>query len=236
MKKIFLMCLVLLLLAVGAAGCGGSEEADSLREDVNQLLLEKQERLVANEKAIKEERIAELASKVAEEKIAAFKAELAEKEKENRLTAIERSVAELQKPPIVVYSITVPADATPSSRANFEARVYEGNDFNRYVGILTGPYPIDFTWNNGGPLNLSNSFSVRWKGTVWLEGGTYSFFVRANEGARLWVDGTKRLNRWGPRTGEWERVISLSSGYHDIRLDYRNVAGLGEVYLDWTKK
>ncbi|MDP3995965.1 MAG: PA14 domain-containing protein [bacterium] len=243
-RKIGLAFLAFLLVAgtLLATGCGSEDQAlDSLRQDVvqlqKQLLEEKQAKQATEKQLAEEERMAEVATAVVEKEIADLEARLAEKEREDRLAELERAVSELQQPPMIVYPVIVPVPATvtPSFEA-FEAKVYKGSNFDKYVGVLVNPYPISFNWQEGGPLNLTNDFSVRWQGTVYFEAGTYHFFVRANEGVRLYVDGRLLLDKWGPHgTTEYGVTTPLSAGSHQIRVDYREIKGPAEIFFSWTK-
>ncbi len=240
MKKVTLISLAFLLIAgmlMATMGCGGSE-IDLLREDVSKL---RQQLLREEQESAQEKRISELVAAIVEEELSAFEAKLAEKAKEDRLAlaALEKALFELQRRAAVhpQTTVVVPVVTVPfSTYANFEAKVYKGDNFDEYIGLLSNPYPINFNWGRGGPLNLTDDFSVRWQGVVYFEAGTYRFFVRANEGVRLYVDGCLLLNRWGPQgTTEYEATTPLSAGSHQIQLDYREVKGPAEIFLTWTK-
>jgi len=237
------------ILLAGLTGCGSQEAPDELsqlRNDVaqlqKQLLEEKQEQEAKKQKEAEEARIAQVAASVAEEKLAAFEAKLVEKEKEDRLAQLEKGMAELEAqitaqsnqpswppPPVCPY----PGSVTTS--ASFRAEVYEGDNFQKYVGLLPNPYPINFDWEYGGPFGLTNYFSVRWEGTAFLESGTYRFRVRADDGFRLYVDGYLLLDKWSPGTARTFEVTRSLSGYHNVRLEYRELTGLSKVSLSWEK-
>jgi hypothetical protein len=237
------------ILLAGFTGCGSQKAPDELSQLRNelaqlqkQLLEEKQEQETKKQKEAEEARMAQVAASVAEEKLIAFEAKLAEKEKEDRLAQLEKDMAKLEAqiaaqsnqpswPPLPVC----PYPGSVTISANFRAEVYKGDNFNEYVGLLPDPYPINFDWEYGGPFGLTNYFSVRWEGTPWLESGTYRFRVRADDGFRLYVGNQLLLDKWSPGTTRTFEVTRSLSGYHNVRLEYRELTGLSKVSLSWEK-
>jgi hypothetical protein len=117
---------------------------------------------------------------------------------------------------------------------------------------------INFNWREGSPAPgyiSSDYFSVRWRRTINVTGGTYRFAVTSDDGARLWINDTLLINAWqmqSPRTYVTE--ISLPNGASRITLEYfENTGGAvaqlratrigpdddddddgGSTYVDWN--
>ena len=251
MKLALAAVLMIGILLVGLTGCGTQEVPDELvqlQKDVaqlqKQLLGEKQEQEAKKQKEAEEERIAQLVASAAEE----IEAKLAEKEKEARLAQLEKSITELKAQIAAQTSQSTrkncpssvrpyPGSTTtyPDPTASFIAEVYGGENFNEYVGSLPSPYPISFDWGYGGPFGLTNYFSVRWEGSTWFESGTYRFRARADDGFHLYVDGNLLLDKWSPHTTRTYEVTRSLSGYHNIKLEYREITGISQVSLSWEK-
>ena len=56
----------------------------------------------------------------------------------------------------------------------------------------------------------ADSFAVRWRGQVQPRfDEAYTFYVKADDGLRLWVDGQLVLNVWRSNTyfGDWQFVV-----------------------------
>jgi len=76
---------------------------------------------------------------------------------------------------------------------------YKGRDFNTFVLSRTDPQ-IEFTWMDPDapdPAVGDNDFSIRWTGEI--EAGyteTYTFYAKADDGVRLWVDGKQLADSW----------------------------------------
>ena len=71
---------------------------------------------------------------------------------------------------------------------------------------------------------VNNDFSVRWSGQVKaVEGGTYKFRANADDGIRIWVNGTQVYTDWsnhGPRTSGTQTAVTLMANtLYDIRID-----------------
>ncbi len=86
--------------------------------------------------------------------------------------------------------------------------------------VLTRNDPwIDFNWGSGSPApNLPpDNFSARWTRRLGFGSGNYRFFVRVDDGARLWIDGQLIIDQWhdsGAVTYSTDRFIN--GGDHDL--------------------
>lgn len=97
-------------------------------------------------------------------------------------------------------------------------------------------YLVDFDWGEGSPDPLidANTFSIRYLGQVEAPvTSTYTFYVDADEGARLWVDDTLIVDYWA-KPGSRSGTISLVGGRkYDIRLEYFENFGEANLSLSW---
>jgi hypothetical protein len=198
-----------------------------MRADIDSLL---------EQKAVTNAEATAIATAVAQEMMASFEKKMAEKEAADKLAELEKIIAEL-KQQIKTQTVSPSTTIAPYYSPSFVARVYNGSNFDSYVGMLADPWPINFDWGEGGPLNLANNFSIRWEGDVYFEAGNYDFSIRVNEGTRLFIDNLLLIDKWGPAsTREYSKICALSTGYHRIKLEYRDVAGQAEVFLSWLKQ
>jgi len=61
---------------------------------------------------------------------------------------------------------------------------------------------VGFDWSSNAPLSGidRNTYSARWTGAVSpASTETYTFYTRADDGVRLWVNGQQLINRWTDR-------------------------------------
>jgi len=97
---------------------------------------------------------------------------------------------------------------------------------------------INFNWGWNAPVSVlpADRFSVRWTATNAFSEGTYRFFVRMDDGARVWVDGALIIDQWrdgGLRTFSADRT--LTAGNHDIRVEYYDRSQVARVYFWWQQ-
>ena len=64
--------------------------------------------------------------------------------------------------------------------------------------------------------------------------GPYGFFTNSDDGSRLFIDGALVATSDGPHgTVETGGAVMLTSGLHDIRIDYVNSGSTGSETLAW---
>jgi beta-glucanase (GH16 family) len=98
---------------------------------------------------------------------------------------------------------------------------------------------VNFNWGTGSPDPSVgvDTFSVRWSGSVTpLFSETYTFFVRTDDGARLWVNGQQLVNRWIDQgTTEVSGTIALVAGQsYAIKMEYYDNGGSAVAQLSWS--
>jgi glucose/arabinose dehydrogenase len=141
------------------------------------------------------------------------------------------------------------AVATPASDTTYVATFRAANTTHGLLGtyfagdlaqgLLVRVDPqIDFTWRRRpAPEVPADGFSVRWTGQLEVPGGgVYTFHVRSDDGARLWVDGVPVVDDWGPHSERTARgTIALQAGRrHDLRLEMHDAGGPARVRLLWS--
>jgi len=95
---------------------------------------------------------------------------------------------------------------------------------------------IDYNWGSGSPRAdiPADNFSVRWTRRLsFSQAGSYRFRVEADDGARLWVDGTLVVDEWHDGHVLSQPIVSLSAGTHDLRMDYYEHTGGALARLSW---
>ncbi|OYW04974.1 MAG: hypothetical protein B7X11_02350, partial [Acidobacteria bacterium 37-65-4] len=129
------------------------------------------------------------------------------------------------------------SDASFDWRADF----YSGTAFNTLIFSKSTSAPAGpgswSDWGTGSPYPGCvpvDQFSVRWTKTLSFVAGTYRFLVGSDDGARLYVDGTKILDAWVDRSYTEGTVdLALAAGNHTIVLEYYENTGAAVARLDW---
>jgi hypothetical protein len=82
-----------------------------------------------------------------------------------------------------------------------------------------------------------DTFSVRWSGTVTpLFSETCTFYVKTDDGVRLWVNGQQLVNRWvNQGATEVSGALALVAGQaYAIKMEYYDNAGSALAQLSWS--
>jgi len=112
---------------------------------------------------------------------------------------------------------------------------------NRYLSgnptfVRCENWPINQNWGNGGPGNGvgNDNFSVRWTGTAYISAGTYTFVAVADDGIKVWLDGTVIIDGWRDQAPTEYRVTrSVNSGNHTIKVEYYENGGGAVAQFRW---
>lgn len=97
---------------------------------------------------------------------------------------------------------------------------------------------VEFDWRNGAPAAGidPDQFSARWTGQIEpLFSETYTIYVEAHGGVRLWVDNRLLIDDWERRNMIYRQgTIALEAGRrYDIQLEYRETNGTSRIKLLW---
>ena len=96
--------------------------------------------------------------------------------------------------------------------------------------------PLSYDWGSFSPApNIkSNYFSVRWTGRFNFAAGTYTFIAQANDGVRVYVDGTRIIDAWVYQsTSTYQATRTLTAGEHLVVMEYNEVTGNAVAKLRW---
>ncbi|CAK9080192.1 unnamed protein product, partial [Durusdinium trenchii] len=115
---------------------------------------------------------------------------------------------------------------------------YWDNQWLYGMPVVTRQDPdINFDWGLGAvALYASDYISARWTGFVLPDfSETYTFYVNADDSARLWVNGVLLFDKWDECCQEFWGNIALTAGeLASIRLEFREVAGNATLSLEWA--
>ncbi len=133
---------------------------------------------------------------------------------------------------------TATPTATPVVIANWRGEYYNNTGLSGYPALVRNDYAVDFDWGSSSPGSevSADNFSARWTRSVGFSSGTYRFHLRADDGARLWVDGALVVDEWhdsSPTT--YLTDVSLSAGTHSLRVEYYDHSGGAVAQLAWQR-
>ena len=120
---------------------------------------------------------------------------------------------------------------------------YNGINFSgdilgtRYENVDFGNYERkDLNYLNSIGLTTEN-YSIRWSGYVRIPNhNEYIFRTLSDDGVRLWIDNILVIDNWNFHgvTENNTTVLTLSSGYHSIKLEYCEGPGYSKIQLLWS--
>lgn len=131
----------------------------------------------------------------------------------------------------------VPSDWLKASNGQkgLDAKYYTDTNFSSLTASKVDS-EIDFNWENGGPFNMSDNFSVRWEGKITFGGRDARLVAFADDGVRVFVDGEKVIDGW-----QVYDTLKYSGYYeagttHDIKVEYREDYGGAHCYLYYGER
>jgi len=138
-----------------------------------------------------------------------------------------------QRSNIVNFNVTPSGTSCPA-----------GQFFAEYFGniSLTAPAtrtacegPINYNWGSGGPAGLpTDNFSARWSGSFAFGNETVTFTVRADDGVRLFLDGTLIIDGWRDQPATtYTTTRAVTSGNHQIKVEYYERGGDAVIQVAW---
>ncbi len=106
--------------------------------------------------------------------------------------------------------------------------------------VLTRVEAVDFGWGGGSPGGavVKNKFSVRWTGRlIAATGGTYRLQTQADDGVRVWLNGTLVIDHWAPHSAnppDTSAALNLGAGQlATIVVEYYEGTGTSTMRLQW---
>lgn len=129
------------------------------------------------------------------------------------------------------------ADSASGSGDGLAAVYYDNTDFTGAT-VEQIDATVNFNWGLNSPVFgiQPDDFSVRWTGYVEPEfSETYTFYVNADDGTRLWVNDQLLIDHWEVGTGEWSGSIDLTANVrYRIKLEYFESTDEAFVELSWS--
>lgn len=94
---------------------------------------------------------------------------------------------------------------------------------------------IDFDWGTGAaaPGLPADKFSARWDRLVNFAPGTYTFYARADNGIRVYLDGVPIIDQWYSNSQQLHAVARTLSGSHHLAVEYYENGGPAMVEFWW---
>jgi large repetitive protein len=140
----------------------------------------------------------------------------------------------------VVDSVVIAAAAggCPALQDSWTGQYYNNINLTGTPALVREDPFLTFNWGGSpGPGVNSDNFSVRWTRSADLAAGTYQIVLNREGGARLYVDGSIKIDKWVEQSypGSPTTVnVALTQGSHTFVVEYFDRTGSSRVDLDAT--
>jgi hypothetical protein len=115
------------------------------------------------------------------------------------------------------------------------AELFADGDLMRRVKTRID-YRVDFNWGPNAPDEgvPADNFSIRWRGyLVPPRPGIYTLILFADDGARLYLDGTLVLDTW-TKGGRSTATVALGEKPHRLEVQHHEGIGLAAMSFRWA--
>jgi uncharacterized protein YraI len=123
----------------------------------------------------------------------------------------------------------------PQVSGQWTAQYYTNPTLFGQPAVVRGEAGPSNNWGGGSPAPgiPADNFSARWTSNLGLGAGTYRITARADDGVRVFVNGSMVINQWALATGQtYTADITLGAGTHNVVVEYFEV--FGDAFLEFN--
>lgn len=131
-----------------------------------------------------------------------------------------------------------PPAAVVPGQGPWQVQFYNNTDLSGEPAVVTNQTTPRNDWGTGAPINGINAdnFSVRWANTTTLSAGTYRLEVAADDGVRVFFNGTLIIDEFTPAQGRYfTREFSVDTGSYLVVVEYYEAQGTAALWWDFRK-
>jgi hypothetical protein len=127
------------------------------------------------------------------------------------------------------YTATYQRAPTGCTSGQWKATYFANQTLSGTVAGERCEAAVDYDWGLGGPTGVgvgADNFSVRWVKTQTFAAGTHTFSATADDGVRVYLDGTLVIDQWrdqGATTYTASRAVT--AGDHELKVEYYENGG-----------
>jgi hypothetical protein len=139
---------------------------------------------------------------------------------------------------------TVRPSATPTSSptsvpsiTHWRGEYYRGRSPSGSPTLVRDDVSIDFNWASTSPDTRlpADNFSARWSRTLRFDAGLYRFHAAADDGIRVWLDGSLIIDAWRDSSfREHIADLTVARGNHTVVVEYYERSGDARVAVSWA--
>jgi uncharacterized protein YraI len=122
--------------------------------------------------------------------------------------------------------------AAPIAMAPWTVQYYNNPNLSGAPVVTTTDTAVSHDWGSGSPAAgvPADYFSAQWTSVQYLSGGTYQIQATADDGVRVWVDGSLVIDQWHTASGQtYTADLNLAAGPHSFIVQYYEATGLASI-------
>jgi len=139
---------------------------------------------------------------------------------------------------LIYLGVTLPSASTAQGSLPWRGEYFDNQNLTGQPLLIRNESAINFDWGANSPDSRIpfNHFSARWSAYLPFEEGAYIFRTYTDDGVRLWVDGRVLIDQWHDQVATlYEQQVSVSAGYHSLRMEYYDDIGNAVAMLWWVR-
>lgn len=139
---------------------------------------------------------------------------------------------------LVAAVLPLTSQAAPLLKLSWRAEYYDNASLSGAPRLSIYEAVLSHDWGHGSPaIEIpADNFSARYTSTRHIEKGTYLFLLTADDGARVWLDGTLILDAWD--FGYKQRKVKVyidTTGDHELQIAYFEKTGKARINFEWIQ-
>lgn len=132
-----------------------------------------------------------------------------------------------------LLTTAAPASAAGCTSPVFTRQFYANTAFSGTPKRTDCDSSVNEYWSGSPATGLpADNFGVRWSATRdFGSGGPFSFTVKGQDGMRVYLDGSRKIDLWKGTSSTVSKTVNLTvpAGKHTLRVDYANWTGAAAV-------
>lgn len=143
-----------------------------------------------------------------------------------------------RQPALITFGWTLVGPTPSPSFPDWRGEYFGNRDLAGNPVFVRNDPNIDFNWSwvSPAPGIGAENYSVRWSRTIDFSSGDYRFYVRSDDGVRVFVDGNRIINEWRDMSGNTTYTADrYLSGRHHIVVEYYQHTGSAFITFWWER-
>ena len=119
-------------------------------------------------------------------------------------------------------------EQAPQTFTDWKGEYWANRALTGAPSVVRNEVDVNFNWVRNAPASglPTDNFSARWTRTLNFAAQTYRFSVRADDGARVWLDNALIIDEWHTFANTtYSRDVLMSAGPHALRVEFYEAAG-----------